>query len=97
MLLQRKHTRDIILRARRAREGGREEGAALSNMQANVFEISIFPLVLQIPVPRRIHTPGERGTKGGKRRRGDGGMRARIRAEYRKRFVGGERESARVR
>lgn len=43
-------------------------------MQASIFEISIFPLVLQIPVSRRIHI---------------GGVRARIRAEYRKRFVGG--------
>lgn len=28
-------------------------------MQASVFEISIFPLVLQIPVSRRIHIGGE--------------------------------------
>lgn len=46
-------------------------------MQASIFEISIFPLVFQIPVSRRIHI---------------GGVRARIRAEYRKRFVGGGRE-----
>lgn len=68
-------------------------------MQANVFEISIFPLVLQIPVPRRIYTHRESAERREAREggRGDGGMRARIRAEYRKRFVGGERESARVR
>lgn len=46
-------------------------------MQASIFEISIFPLVFQIPVSRRVHI---------------GRVRARIRAEYRKRFVGGERE-----
>jgi len=44
-------------------------------MQASIFEISIFPLVFQIPVSRRIHIRG---------------VRARIRPEYRKRFVGGE-------
>jgi len=46
-------------------------------MQASIFEISIFPLVFQIPVSRRIHIRG---------------VRACIRAEYRKRFVGGERK-----
>lgn len=29
-------------------------------MQASIFEISIFPLVLQIPVSRRIHIAGVR-------------------------------------
>lgn len=57
-------------------------------MQASVFEISIFPLVLQIPVSRRIHTGKSGSGRRGSREEGEG-VRARIRAEYRKRFVGG--------